>query len=234
MTGFAGTVVPALRDAVRDLLDAHPDGILPIVQAGHPVLRQQAAAYTGQLGDVLEDLLGAMVATMHAAPGVGLAAPQIGVGLAIAVLEDPGFPEGHGSVADARERAALPRRVLVNPVYEPVDDERVTFYEGCLSVDGYQAAVARHRAVRVRGLDETGAVVDEVVRGWPARIVQHETDHLHGTLYVDRAETRSLCATATYAALWADEAVPRRASHELGFPLEVVGTHGRSVPPPVA
>ncbi|QIK82764.1 peptide deformylase [Sanguibacter sp. HDW7] len=227
MNSFPGPVLPELRDAVRGLLDAHPDGVLPIVQAGHPVLRQVAATYTGQLGDVLDDLLAAMVATMHAAPGVGLAAPQIGVGLAIAVLEDPGLPAGYGTVADARERAALPLRVLVNPTYEAVGDERVTFYEGCLSVEGYQASVARHRSVRVRGLDGSGAVVEEVVHGWPARIVQHETDHLHGTLYVDRAETRSLCANATYAALWSDEAVPRRASHELGFPLEVASAPGR-------
>ena len=219
MSGFAGAPDAALRDAVRGLLDAHPDGVLPIVQAGHPVLRQRAAEYTGQLGDVLEDLLDAMVVTMRAAPGVGLAAPQVGVGLALAVLEDPGLPVGYDTTADARERAPLPLRVLVNPAYEPVGDERVTFYEGCLSVDGYQAAVARHRAVRVRALDGAGARVDEVVTGWPARIVQHETDHLAGTLYVDRAETRSLCATATYAALWADEAVPRRAAGALGFPL---------------
>lgn len=233
MTAFPGTVVPDVRDAVRALLDAHPDGVLPIVQAGHPVLRQPAAAYTGQLGDVLDDLLAAMVTTMRAAPGVGLAAPQVGVGLALAVLEDPGLPAGYEAAADARERATLPLRVLVNPVYEPVDDERVTFYEGCLSVEGYQATVARHRSVRVRGLDATGATVDEVVLGWPARIVQHETDHLLGTLYVDRAETRSLCATATYASLWADEAVPARAARELGFPLEVASDERRSAIPPV-
>ncbi|MGP7959784.1 peptide deformylase [Sanguibacter sp. A247] len=224
MTGFGGPVVPQLRDAVRGLLDAHPDGVLPIVQAGHPVLRTATTAYTGQLGDVLEDLLDAMVTTMRAAPGVGLAAPQIGVGLALAVLEDPGFPDGHDGARDAREREPLPLRVLVNPSYEPVGDERVTFYEGCLSVDGYQATVARHRSVRVRGSDASAAPVDEIVRGWSARIVQHETDHLGGTLYIDRAETRSLCATATYAALWSDEAVPERAARTLGFPIEVAGS----------
>lgn len=220
MTSFGGDVVPELRDAVQGLLDAHPDGVLPIVQAGHPVLRTPAAAYTGQLGGVLGDLLDAMVTTMRAAPGVGLAAPQIGLGLAIAVLEDPGFPEGHDGARDAREREPLPLRVLVNPAYEAVGDERVTFYEGCLSVEGYQAAVARHRTVRVRALDDSGEPVDDVVHGWPARIVQHETDHLGGTLYVDRAETRSLCATGTYAALWSDEAVPQRAALALGFPIE--------------
>lgn len=85
--------------------------------------------------------------------------------------------------------------MLVNPRYEAVDDQRVSFYEGCLSVVGYQAVVARHRSVRLTGQDEHGGPLDEVVDGWTARIVQHETDHLAGTLYLDRARLRSLSAT---------------------------------------
>lgn len=214
-----GAVDEQLRDAVGGLLDRHPDGVLPIVQAGHPVLRTVAARYDGQLGDMLPRLLAAMVATMRAAPGVGLAAPQIGVGLAIAVLEDPGLPAGWEGTADARERAPLALRTLVNPSYTAVGDEVRSFYEGCLSVDGFQAVVARPRLVRLRAQDERGATIDETVTGWPARIVQHETDHLLGTLYVDLAETRSLCDTATYGALWADEDVPERAAAMLGFDL---------------
>ncbi|PFG36327.1 peptide deformylase [Flavimobilis soli] len=215
----AEAVEPELRAAVAALLDRHPDGVLPIVQAGHPVLRTVSARYTGQLGDVLPRLLDAMVTTMHAAPGVGLAAPQIGVGLAIAVLEDPGLPAGWEQTADARERAPLALRTIINPTYDAVGDERRSFYEGCLSVEGYQAVVTRPRTVRLRAQDENGAAVDETLSGWPARIVQHETDHLEGALYVDRAETRSLCATATYGALWADEDVPERASAMLGFDI---------------
>nr|WP_217700754.1 peptide deformylase [Krasilnikoviella flava] len=179
-----------------DRSDAEADGpgrgLLPIVQAGAPVLRSPAAPYTGQLGDVLPRLLDAMRRTMHAAPGVGLAAPQVGIGLAIAVVEDAGT-----SVDDPRERTPLPYRVLIDPRYEPLpgpggEPERAAFHEGCLSVSGWQAVVARHRRVRLTGRDETGAPVDEVLAGWPARIVQHETDHLAGELYLDHARLRTL------------------------------------------
>ena len=189
----------ALRAAVVDLLDradAAADGpgtgILPIVQAGAPVLRAPAASYTGQLGDALARLLEAMRRTMHAAPGVGLAAPQVGIGLAIAVVEDAGT-----GADDPRERAPLPYRVLLDPAYEPLPGpdgapERAAFHEGCLSVQGWQAVVARHRRVRLTGRDETGTPIDEVLTGWPARIVQHETDHLAGELYLDHARLRTL------------------------------------------
>lgn len=188
-----------LRAAVVDLLDradAAADGpgtgVLPIVQAGAPVLRARSAPYAGQLGDVLPRLLEAMRRTMHAAPGVGLAAPQVGIGLAIAVVEDAGT-----DADDPRERTPLPFRVLVDPRYEPVpgpdgEPERVAFHEGCLSVRGWQAVVARYRSVLLTARDETGAAVDEVLTGWPARIVQHETDHLAGELYLEHARLRTL------------------------------------------
>ena len=187
-----------LRSHVLDLLETYPDGVLPIVQAGHPVLRTPAVPYAGQLGDVLPRLLDAMRTTMHAAPGVGLAAPQIGLGIAVAVVEDPGSPDPD----DARERPPLGFRVLVNPRYEAVggDDER-TFPEGCLSVHGWQAERTRPRSVRLTGEDETGAPVDEVLTGWPARIVQHETDHLRGELYLDGADLRTLASTLGTARL---------------------------------
>lgn len=214
-------VDPQLRDAVRGLLDvaeARGDGLLPIVEAGEPVLRRRAVAYAGQLGDDLGRLLETMRRTMHAAPGVGLAAPQIGIPLAIAVVEDAGAPAD-----DPRDRAPLPYRVLVNPRYEPVagpdgGDDRVAFYEGCLSVRGWQAVVARHRRVRLTGQDETGAAIDDVLTGWPARIVQHESDHLAGELYVDRAVTRSLSSNENIARLW-PHPDPRAASEALGFAL---------------
>jgi len=190
---------------------------LPIVQAGHPVLRATAVPYEGQLDDAtLAELVAAMRATMHDAPGVGLAAPQVGLGLAIAVVEDAVPMPGEG--ADARERTPVPFRVLVNPRYEPIGDRRVAFYEGCLSVAGYQAVRARWRQVRLTCTDEHGAAVDEVLTGWPARIVQHETDHLRGELYLDGAELRSLVAPSQ-ALRYAADASPERAAHELGFPL---------------
>lgn len=206
----------AEREIALRLLDLAGDGVLPIVRAGHPVLRAVAAPFDGQLSTAeLTELLAVMRRTMRAAPGVGLAAPQIGLPLAIAVLEDP----GNVAVEEARERPALPYRVLVNPRYEPVDDERVAFYEGCLSVPAYQAVVSRARAVHLTGLDETSTSLDEVVRGWPARIVQHETDHLGGTLYLDRAELRSLAAADELGLRWASQPHPLAASRALGFPL---------------
>jgi peptide deformylase len=207
-----------VREDVLRLIDAAGDGTAPIVRAGHPVLRGTSLPYAGQLEpDELAALVALMHRTMRAAPGVGLAAPQIGLALALAVVEDPGIPLER--VAEVRERAALPFRVLVNPAYRAQGGERAVFYEGCLSVPGYQAVVARHRAVRLTGYDETGAAVDEVLTGWAARIVQHETDHLQGTLYLDRAELRSFTAADELGVRWASEARPEAASAALGFPL---------------
>lgn len=210
-----------LRDHALRLVEAaaaRPDGLVPIVRAGHPALRAVAVPYDGQLSESeLAALLSVMRRTMRAAPGVGLAAPQVGLPLALAVLEDPGI--GDTPVAATRERAPLAPRVLVNPRYTALDDQRAAFYEGCLSVVGYQAVVARHRRVRLTGYDEHGASLDEVVSGWSARIVQHETDHLGGILYLDRAELRSLSATDELGARWASEPVPATAARTLGFPL---------------
>jgi peptide deformylase len=199
-----------------------PD-VLPIVACGDPVLRRPAEPVSpADLGtDGLLRLVKRMAATMTAAPGVGLAAPQVGVPIQLAVLQDG--PERWGQLAEderaARERTELPFTVLVNPVLEPVGgDELASFYEGCLSVPGLTAVVARHRAVRVRALDEHGQPVDAVLSGWPARIAQHEVDHLGGRLYLDRAETRSLSSTDNYARRWAGRP-PAEAAAALGFKL---------------
>lgn len=208
----------ALRDAVERHLDAHSRGVLPIVEAGHPVLRIPAARYDDQLGDLLPALLESMRLTMLDAPGVGLAAPQVGIGLAIAVLGDPGV--GESELADLRERRPLAYRVIVNPDYAGHGPDRRAFYEGCLSVPGYQAVVSRHRSVRLTGTDERGRAIDEVLTGWPARIVQHETDHLRGELYLDHAETRSLATNDNLARYWSDTPDPSRAAQMMRFPLE--------------
>lgn len=209
-----------LREQALRLVEAAQagDGTTAIVRAGHPVLRAVAHPYDGQLDAAeLAALVGVLHRTMRAAPGVGLAAPQVGLSLALAVVEDPGVRDER--VADVRERAPLPLRVLVNPAYEALDDELAAFYEGCLSVPGYQAVVGRHRRVRLTGYDETGAALDEALVGWPARIVQHETDHLRGTLYLDRAELRSLAAADELGTRWASEPRPESASAALGFVL---------------
>jgi len=215
-TGTDVTDAKSLQEYVEQILTG-PDPA-PIVQAGHPVLRGIAVPYSGQLDDgTLADLVELMRRTMRAAPGVGLAAPQIGIPLALAVLEDPGALDP--SLIAIRERAPLEFRVIVNPRYEPVGTERVSFYEGCLSLSGWQAVVARYRSVRLTGQDESGRALDEIVTGWPARIVQHETDHLGGMLYIDRAELRSLAADEGVGAALGSQPTPAMAARVLGFDL---------------
>ncbi|TLS43569.1 peptide deformylase [Streptomyces montanus] len=203
----------SLRDQVEELLAG--TGPLPIVSAGDPVLRRVAEPFDGQLDPaLLTRFISALRDTMYAAPGVGLAAPQVGVPLRLAVIEDPApVPD---EVREARGRIPQPFRVLVNPEYEPEGTGRAAFFEGCLSVPGWQAVVARPHHVRLRCLDELGRPVDELFTGWPARIVQHETDHLNGTLYLDRAELRSLSSNEAMAERWT-QPTPRRAAAELGF-----------------
>jgi len=181
-----------LRKQVGRLL-RHGPRVLPIVQAGNPVLRTVAEPYDGQLSDELfAELVEAMRLTMLDAPGVGLAAPQVGLSVAVAVAQDDGDDDDD----DPRERGEMPFRVMVNPRYEALGERRVPFFEGCLSVDGYQAVVARPHAVRATWADERGRVQVEDLTGWPARIVQHETDHLRGVLYVDLADLRTLSSNA--------------------------------------
>jgi peptide deformylase len=199
------------------------EDVLAIVQCGDPVLRRPAEPVdpAGLRTAELQRLIAQMRATMEDAPGVGLAAPQVGVPLQLAVLQD--IPERWGNLSEedraARERTALPFTVLVNPVVTPVEESGLAgFYEGCLSVPGLGALVVRHRAVRVEALDERGEPVDRVLRGWPARIVQHEADHLAGRLYLDLAEPRSLSTSENYAKFWAGRPQAEAAA-ALGFTL---------------
>jgi peptide deformylase len=187
----------------------------PIVQAGDPVLRHKAEPYDFSLpAGTFAALIQGMRETMLAAPGVGLAAPQIGLGVQLAVIED--LASVPAEVAKIRGRTPLPFRVLVNPSYRAESEETAAFYEGCLSVSGYQAVVERAASVRLRAIDENGRQIDEIVSGWAARIVAHETDHLAGILYVDKALTRSLATTEQYVARWANP-TPQAARVELGF-----------------
>jgi peptide deformylase len=196
--------------------------VLPIVPCGEPILRRRAEPVDpATIGDRdVQGLIARMKATMEAAPGVGLAAPQIGEPIRLAVLQDG--PERWSQLTPdqllERDRRAVPFTVLVNPVLVAADDsESVSFYEGCLSVPGLTGVVARHRSVHVEALDEHGDPRSWTLSGWPARIVQHEVDHLDGVLYLDRAETRSLSTTDVYLQRWAHRRV-LEASAALGFP----------------
>lgn len=198
-----------IRRAVEDLLSL--EGLPPIVQVGHPVLRQRAALYDGQLDDTE---LAQLVERMHAAPGVGLAAPQLGIPLQLAVLEDHFDVDPVAS--EVRQRTPLGFFAILNPSYEPEGTATASFYEGCLSMRGFQAVVTRHRDVRLHYQRPDGSADSAGFSGWQARIVQHETDHLHGGLYLDRAELRSLANDAEYAAHWAYPGIDE-ARRGLGF-----------------
>ena len=179
-----------------------PETLPTIVQLGHPVLRMEAQEYTGQLEpEALNSLLDIMRATMHAAPGVGLAAPQIGLPLSLAVLEDTFAVDAE--ITAVREREPLEYFAMINPSYRALGTRTASFYEGCLSFNGFQAVVERPADVIATYSTPAGKAIERDFHGWQARIVAHETDHLGGTVYIDRAITRSLVGAEEYANRWA-------------------------------
>jgi peptide deformylase len=176
-----------------------------IVPAGATLLRRKAEPVSAALlaTPALRELVRRMVGVMHDAPGVGLAAPQIGVPLRVFVAEDleRRIAELPAESRTARGRVALPLTVLVNPKVVPEGEQKAVFFEGCLSVRGYAALVPRFQNVAVSGVDAEGRPVSLRLVGWPARIMQHELDHLDGTLYVDRMLSRSFATDAEVSRL---------------------------------
>ena len=172
-----------------------------ILKLGDPRLRYTSDAVPiGELRTAaFRQLIRDLIDTMRAANGAGLAAPQIGVPKQVCVIEVhhnpryPAFPE-------------IPLCVLINPSAMPLveshdvlaEHEAISVYEGCLSVPGLRGRVTRPRRVRVRALDADGGEIDQVWAGAKAAIVQHELDHLHGLLFVDRVDSSTLCFTEEY------------------------------------
>jgi peptide deformylase len=181
---------------------------LKIVQAGEPVLRQIGRALTPEeiALPAIQQLIEHMRDTMRDAPGVGLAAPQVGLAIQLAVVEDR--PEYTAGIAPERlaerERQPVPYLVLINPRIVAYSEDTVEFFEGCLSVAGFSALVQRSRSVTVEYLDERAQPHTIQASGWFARILQHEIDHLHGRLYIDRMETRSFTNIDNMARHWKD------------------------------
>jgi peptide deformylase len=182
--------------------------ILKLCEAGEPVLRERCRELTvDEIVSVpIQDLIGSMFETMRAAPGVGLAAPQIAMPLQLAIIEDRQeyldkmMP---ASLAERLRAAVLPH-VIVNPRLTVETPGEVEFFEGCLSLPGFTAIVPRALAVRVDCLNERAEPVTIRARGWYARILQHEIDHLHGTLYIDRMLTRSFTGRENFERHWKD------------------------------
>lgn len=152
--------------------------LLSIVTVPEPVLRRKARKVT-DFGPDLQKLLDDMVETMRAAPGVGLAAPQVDVPLRAIVVE----------FGDEEDESVPPKLfMVVNPEITRTSQEKVKGAEGCLSIPGYAGDVERFEAVTVRGQNRHGQPLRLKAEGWLARIFQHETDHLDGVLFTDRAE----------------------------------------------
>lgn len=179
---------------------------LKIVQAGDPVLRTQARRLTHEeiISDEIQRLIGDMRETMRDAPGVGLAAPQVGASLQIAVIEDreelfSGLPEQE--LAE-KERRPVPFHVIINPEITLLGEDWADFYEGCLSLSGFSAVVPRARRIRIACLDENSGSRSIEASGWYARILQHEIDHLHGTLYIDRMDSRTFTSLDNWGRFW--------------------------------
>jgi peptide deformylase len=177
---------------------------MPIVQTGDEVLRRRASEVP--LADIggaeAEELIAALHAALAETPGVGVAAPQIGVPLRVVLIQDPAT--FHESIPPERlrelERSPIEPYVLINPELELLGAETRTFFEGCLSVGvgDFRALVERHHSVRVRYIDPAGMQHEELRSGWHARILQHEVDHLDGTLYIDRMVSRTFMTNVHY------------------------------------
>ena len=175
---------------------------LTIVQAGEPVLRRAARPLRPNeiRSREIRELIQQMKETMYAAPGVGLAAPQIGQGIQLAVIEDrPEYIKDWTPQQLAeRERKSVPFHVIINPKITLLGEEWVEFFEGCLSLNDLMALVPRARSVRVECVNENGEPKVIEASGWYARILQHEIDHLGGTMYVDHMYPRTLMTVENF------------------------------------
>ncbi len=179
--------------------------VRPILMLGHPTLREPARELSLQelASPPIQELIDDLIETKRAANGAGLAAPQVGESVRIAIAEveadNPRYPY----------KPPIPLTVFVNPVIEPLDDELVAINEGCLSIPDLRGELDRHVNVRVRYLDRDGVEHDEVKRGLTAGTFQHEVDHLDGILFVDRADPASLSTWEQFERFHRDAFVER-------------------------
>ncbi len=168
--------------------------ILKVARLGHPVLRQIAQPLTAEelQAPAAQQFIDDMIETMREYDGAGLAAPQVHTLKQICVIEVLGNPR----YPDAPH---IPLTVVINPVVTPLTEELEEGWEGCLSVPDMRGAVPRYTAVRLECVDRTGQKLDLIAKDFFARVIQHETDHLNGIVYVDRMRDLS---TLSFIAEW--------------------------------
>ena len=172
--------------------------ILKVARLGHPVLRQVAKPVSPEAiaSPALQRLIDDMIETMHEYDGVGIAAPQVHESLQLAVIEvarNPRYPQA----------PAIPLTVLINPEITARSDAKRLGWEGCLSVEGLRGQVPRSERLSARWLDRTGRPVQAEVQGFFAVVIQHEVDHLHGKVFLDRmADLTTLTHLLEYERYW--------------------------------
>jgi peptide deformylase len=159
-----------------------------IVVVDHPALRKKAKKVEKVTPDI-RALIDDMIETMRAAPGVGLAAPQVAVSQRVIVVEYTEHEEEEAPDGQAPRPAKKKLYAVVNPEIVYRSEEMVEGAEGCLSVPGWMGLVDRHTVVGVKGLDRNGRKFKLEAEGWLARIFQHEVDHLDGVLFIDRIKS---------------------------------------------
>nr|XP_055029483.1 peptide deformylase, mitochondrial-like [Misgurnus anguillicaudatus]XP_055029484.1 peptide deformylase, mitochondrial-like [Misgurnus anguillicaudatus]XP_055029485.1 peptide deformylase, mitochondrial-like [Misgurnus anguillicaudatus]XP_055029486.1 peptide deformylase, mitochondrial-like [Misgurnus anguillicaudatus]XP_055029487.1 peptide deformylase, mitochondrial-like [Misgurnus anguillicaudatus] len=166
-----------------------------VCQVGDPVLRSQAAIVEpGAIQEPeVQKIIKTLVKVMRKLECVGLSAPQIGVPLRILALEYPKkmLEDSSQASVEARGLVAFPLKIFVNPQLRVLDGRTVIFQEACESICGYSASVPRYVSVEVTGLNEKAEPVTWQASGWPARILQHEMDHLNGVLYIDHMDCKT-------------------------------------------
>jgi peptide deformylase len=189
-------MAPGDRDAHATISSVM--AILKVARLGHPVLRRTAnpVAVDEIRSDAVQRLIDDMVETMREYDGAGLAANQVHTLLQVAVIEvetNPRYPDA----------PAIPLTVVINPVVTPATEEREDGWEGCLSVPDMRGLVPRYTAVRLECYDREANRIDVVAKDFFARVIQHETDHLNGIVYVDRmSDLRSLSHIAEWNKHW--------------------------------
>ncbi len=173
--------------------------ILKVARMGHPVLRQKARALDRVeiTSPSVQKLIDDMLETMAEYHGAGLAAPQVHAGLRLFVAA---LDAGEDETDDDR------RVVLINPEITPIGSATDEDWEGCLSIPDIRGLVPRATEITVRAFDRTGAKVEITARDFPARVIQHETDHLDGVLFFDRMRSfETLTFLDEYSRYWTKE-----------------------------
>jgi peptide deformylase len=179
---------------------------IKIASVGETVLRSEARPLIPEeiASARIRELIEHMRETLSDAPGVGLAAPQIGEPLQLAIIEDKAAYQANLTEIELAERGRrpVPFHVLINPEIQLLSSPDVAFFEGCLSLPGFVGMVPRAQKVSVKAWNQFGEFIHIEAEGWYARILQHEIDHLKGTLFIDRMWSRSFCSLDNYNKHW--------------------------------